>query len=147
MGSGGIAPPFLTSAPDGGEWQASRIGRFTYGERVHGTRWIGGWVGPTAGMDDVEKSKTSCPCRDSNSVRPIRSSSLYLLSYLFVLTVINEGLLCISFPWKRQIDIYCLFFLVWEVQAETLLYRAGNVRKEQERGGVRGLSDDSAGNL
>jgi hypothetical protein len=27
-GSGGIAPPFLTSAVDGGEWSASRPGRF-----------------------------------------------------------------------------------------------------------------------
>jgi hypothetical protein len=28
-GSGGIAPPFLTSALDGDEWSASRPGRFT----------------------------------------------------------------------------------------------------------------------
>jgi hypothetical protein len=27
-GSGRIAPPFLTSALDGGEWSASRHGRF-----------------------------------------------------------------------------------------------------------------------
>jgi hypothetical protein len=34
----------------GGEWSASRLGRFT-----PGTRWIGGWVGPRARLDDVEK--------------------------------------------------------------------------------------------
>jgi hypothetical protein len=34
MGSGGIAPPFLASALDGGEWSASLPGRFTPGERA-----------------------------------------------------------------------------------------------------------------
>jgi hypothetical protein len=43
---------FLTSSLAGGEWSASRTGCFT-----HGTRWIGGWVGPRAGLDDVEKRK------------------------------------------------------------------------------------------
>jgi hypothetical protein len=46
---------FLTSALAGGEWSASRPGRFTAGERIPGTHWIGGWVGPRAGLDDVEK--------------------------------------------------------------------------------------------
>jgi hypothetical protein len=31
-GSGGIAPPFLISALDGGEWSASRPGRFNAGK-------------------------------------------------------------------------------------------------------------------
>jgi hypothetical protein len=35
---------FLTSALAGGEWSASRLGRFTPGERATGTNWIGGWV-------------------------------------------------------------------------------------------------------
>jgi hypothetical protein len=33
MGSGGVTPPFLTSVLDGGEWSASRPGRFTSAER------------------------------------------------------------------------------------------------------------------
>jgi hypothetical protein len=36
----------MTSALDGGEWSASRPGRFTLKERAPGTHWIGGWVGP-----------------------------------------------------------------------------------------------------
>jgi hypothetical protein len=28
---------------------------FTPGEEVPGTHWIGGWVGPGAGMNDVEE--------------------------------------------------------------------------------------------
>jgi hypothetical protein len=43
----------LTSALDGGEWSASRLGRFTPKERAPGTRWIGGWVGPRAILDAV----------------------------------------------------------------------------------------------
>jgi hypothetical protein len=48
---------FLTAALAGGEWSASLPGRFTPGERAPGTHWIGGWVGPRAGLDDVEKRK------------------------------------------------------------------------------------------
>jgi hypothetical protein len=38
---------FLTSAPDGGEWSASRPGRFIPGESASRTHWID-WVGPRA---------------------------------------------------------------------------------------------------
>jgi hypothetical protein len=41
LGNGSIAPPFLNSALDGGEW--SRPGSFNPGERAPGNRWIGGW--------------------------------------------------------------------------------------------------------
>jgi hypothetical protein len=46
---------FLTSALAGGEWSVSRPDRFTPGERAPGIHWIGGWVDPRAGLDDVEK--------------------------------------------------------------------------------------------
>jgi hypothetical protein len=46
---------FLTSALVGGEWSVSRAGRSTPGEIAPGTHWIGGWVDPRAGLDDVEK--------------------------------------------------------------------------------------------
>jgi hypothetical protein len=50
-GSGGVAPPFFTSALDGGELSASRPCRFTPRKRALGTHWRGGWVGPKAGPD------------------------------------------------------------------------------------------------
>jgi hypothetical protein len=50
----GIVPPFLTLALDGGKWSASHPGRFTPGEIAAGSHWIGGWVGPRAGLDAVE---------------------------------------------------------------------------------------------
>jgi hypothetical protein len=53
LGSGGIAPRILISALDGGEWSASHPGSFTRRERAPGTHWIGGWVGPKAGLDTV----------------------------------------------------------------------------------------------
>jgi hypothetical protein len=46
---------FLTSALVGGEWSVLRPCRFTPRERI--THWIGGWVGPRAGLDDVEKRR------------------------------------------------------------------------------------------
>jgi hypothetical protein len=48
---------FLTSALVGGEWSASRPGRFTPEERTSGIHWIGGWVALTAGPADLEKRK------------------------------------------------------------------------------------------
>jgi hypothetical protein len=55
MVSGGIAPPFLISALDGGQWSVSRPGRFTAGQIAPGTHWIGGWMGSRTGLDAVEK--------------------------------------------------------------------------------------------
>jgi hypothetical protein len=80
-GSGGITPPFLTSALEGGEWSASRPCQFTLGERAPGTHWEGDWMGPRTGLDAVEKRKTFCPCRGSNPGRPANSLSLYRLVY------------------------------------------------------------------
>jgi hypothetical protein len=45
----------LTSALVGGEWLASRPGRFTPGERAPGIHCIGDWAGPRVGLDNVEK--------------------------------------------------------------------------------------------
>jgi hypothetical protein len=80
-GSGGIAPQFLTSVLDGGEWSASHPCRFTPGERFPGTHWIGGWVGPRAGLDGTKKRKIFCSCRKSNPDRSPRNPSLYRLIY------------------------------------------------------------------
>jgi hypothetical protein len=51
-------------------------------ERAPSTHWIGNWVGPRAGLDDVERwrGEKSCPDRHSNSRplgRPARNQSLY----------------------------------------------------------------------
>jgi hypothetical protein len=68
---------FLTSALDGGEWLASRPGRFTPRERAPGAHCIGGWVDPRAGPDEVVKRKIPSPYRDSNPDHPARSPALY----------------------------------------------------------------------
>jgi hypothetical protein len=69
---------FLTSALAGGEWSASRSGRFT-----PGAHWIGGWVDPRAGLDDVEKRKfLTLPGLELPRLgRAACSHSLYRLSY------------------------------------------------------------------
>jgi hypothetical protein len=69
---------FLTSALVGGEWLASRPGRFT-----PGTHWVGGWVNPRAGLYDVKKEKflTLSVLELQPLGRPSRSQSLYRLQY------------------------------------------------------------------
>jgi hypothetical protein len=79
-GSGGIAPPFLTSALDGGDWWASRSCRLVPGEIALGTRWIEGGVGYRFGLGTVE-NRNIVHCRESKPGLPTRSPSLYLLSY------------------------------------------------------------------
>jgi len=51
----------FTLALDGGEWSASRPGRFIPKERAPGTHWIGGWVGPRAVLDAMVKRKKPPP--------------------------------------------------------------------------------------
>jgi hypothetical protein len=44
---------FLTSALDGGDWSASRLGRaLPPGKGSPGTHWTGGWVGPRADLEE-----------------------------------------------------------------------------------------------
>jgi hypothetical protein len=72
----------LTSALDGGEWSASRSGRFTPRERAPGIHWIGGWVGPRTILDTVVKRKIPSPRREPNPRTPIVqpvAQSLYRL--------------------------------------------------------------------
>jgi hypothetical protein len=57
---------FQTSALVGGEWSASRPGRFTPVERAPSTQWIRGWLGPRTGLHAADKRKF-WPYQDSNS--------------------------------------------------------------------------------
>jgi hypothetical protein len=66
MGSTDIAPPFLISARNRGEWSGARTGRFAPEEIAPAIHWIGGRVGPRAGLDAVEKRKSSCRYRESD---------------------------------------------------------------------------------
>jgi hypothetical protein len=50
---------------DGGEWSASRPGRFTPREEVPDSHWIRGRVDPRAGLVTVVKRKIPSPCWDS----------------------------------------------------------------------------------
>jgi hypothetical protein len=52
-----IAPPFLTSALDGGEWSASRPYRFNQEDRTTGPHWIEACAGPRAGLDAMKMRK------------------------------------------------------------------------------------------
>jgi hypothetical protein len=74
---------FLTSELDGAEWSASRLCRFTPGERAPDTHWIGGWVDASAGLDDMEKWKFLPPpgLKLRPLGRPARRQSLHRVRY------------------------------------------------------------------
>jgi hypothetical protein len=81
---------FLTTAQDGGEWSASRPGRALPPEKGPGTHWIGGWVGPRAGLDAGARRKILCPCRGSNFDRPARNQILSELPRLLIFVMEHE---------------------------------------------------------
>jgi hypothetical protein len=69
---------YLTSSLAVDEWSASHPCRFTTG-----INWIGSWVCPRAGLDDVEKRKFfTLPGLELRPLgRPARCQSLYRLRY------------------------------------------------------------------
>jgi hypothetical protein len=73
-----------TSELAGGEWSASHLSHFTPGEKVPGTHWIGGWVDPRAGLDNVVKREfLTLPGLELRCLGlPACSQSLYRLRYL-----------------------------------------------------------------
>jgi hypothetical protein len=56
-------------------------GRFAPVERAPGTHWIGGWVDPRDGLDEVEKILDPNRTRTRTLDRPAHSQSLYRLRY------------------------------------------------------------------
>jgi hypothetical protein len=70
---------FLTSALVGESGQLHTPGRFTRRLSASGTIWIRDWVGPRAGLDDVEKRKfLTLPGLELRPLgRPTHSQSLY----------------------------------------------------------------------
>jgi hypothetical protein len=75
----------LTSALDGGEWSASNPGRFILAERAPGTHWIGGWLGPRTGVDNVGKRKFLALPRmqtpKQSKLKNVKASSLRLIEH------------------------------------------------------------------
>jgi hypothetical protein len=89
---------FFTSALVGGEWSASRLCCFIPGERAPCTHWLGGWVDPRAGLEDMKERKFLPPPGLEPRIlgRQARSPSLYRLSY--------PGCECRSRKQKEYID-------------------------------------------
>jgi hypothetical protein len=58
------------------------------GERAPGTHFIAGWVGPRAGLDNVEYRKKSFRCRESSPGHPDHRPSLYRLGYPVLIVVV-----------------------------------------------------------
>jgi prepilin signal peptidase PulO-like enzyme (type II secretory pathway) len=117
----------LTSELDGGEWSASRHGRFTPRERVPGTHWIGGWVGPRAFLNAVVNRKIPSPHR---TLEPRSSSpALYRLSYrgshhywqgeinfsfIRVLQLFRSHLFLLSYIWRFRPIKIGVYSAIWK---------------------------------
>jgi hypothetical protein len=77
---------FSTSALVGGEWSASCPGGFPPPrEEPPDIHWIGGWVGPRTGLDEMERRKFfTLPGLELRPLGPpARSQSLYQGTFFF----------------------------------------------------------------
>jgi hypothetical protein len=101
----------LTSAVDGNEWSASRPGPFTAREIVPGTHWIGGWVGPRAGVDTVVKRKIPSSRWESNPRTPIvqpiaqRYTDWAIMTLNVWIHPVLLSFLLIAIPWNHILKI------------------------------------------
>jgi hypothetical protein len=100
---------FLTSTLVGGEWPASRPGRFASGETTPDAYWIGSWVGPRTGLEDVEKKinykhQSSLLDRILNLFHPLVTSYLIHLSIVLPTPV---HLFSKMFPHQNSVWIHC----------------------------------------
>jgi hypothetical protein len=79
-GREGIAPIFLTSALEGGEWSASRPGRALPPGKKPPVPSVqeAGWAPEPVWTQRIEE-KVSRLCRGTNPGRPVRSQTLYWL--------------------------------------------------------------------
>jgi hypothetical protein len=106
---------FLTSVLGGGEWSASRAGRFTHRERVPSNQWKWGWVGPRGDLDDVRR-ENSWPYRDSNYdpsvIQPLASRytdvaitvseiTIIIVIVILLLLLLLIIIIIITWGWKQ----------------------------------------------
>jgi hypothetical protein len=101
---------YFTSAFAGGELSASRSGHFTPGKEVPGTHWMGRWMDPTAGLDDLEK--WTFLTLSWLELRPLglpaRSQSLYWLQVQIKRSFISR---LNTYAWKVDKFFFFFFFL------------------------------------
>jgi hypothetical protein len=109
---------FLASKLAVGEWSVSRSGRFIQGERAPGTLWIGGWVNPRAGLDDLEKRtfltqsrlELRPPSRYTNYTFPVSPLQIYITTPSF-LKVITEATADSCVSQASHVDAFVLRLL------------------------------------
>jgi hypothetical protein len=99
------------STRHGGAWGERRYSSYSFltpaalcpGEGTPGTHCTGGWVGPRAGLDTEVRGKILCPCRGSNPDHPVRSQTLYWLSYPGSSSIPSLSNFENTYPWNKNI--------------------------------------------
>jgi hypothetical protein len=125
-GSGCIAPSILHIGTRWGEWLASRPGRLTPGGRATATRWIGGWMGPRAGLDVVARRKKfhhylSQELNPGHPAHSLVSSSLILLTSLHRLPRFSVSQ---SHPFHCTRNLFCAgSFLVLFIRVRSSMHK------------------------
>jgi hypothetical protein len=113
----------LNSALDGGEWSASRPGRFTPRERAPGTHWVGGWVGSRAVLDAMVKRKIPSLRQESNQRTPIVQPVVQHYTDWAITAHLERNMYCCMLSPSVCLVIGKLsYFLLHEVMWNTVQY-------------------------
>jgi hypothetical protein len=112
----------LTSALVGGEWSASRHGRFTPGERASCTHWIGGWVDLRAGLGDLEKREflTIPGLKPFKKSLPLRNPAVQQTNSVFSLYSVFRPSFYVRAADTVNVFINICYFIRSLAQTETL---------------------------
>jgi hypothetical protein len=103
MNTYGGVEAFLTSAPDGSDWSASRSVRFTLRERARCIHSIGGWLSPRAGLDAM--TKTKFPDRSSISFCHYTVGANTSDHITFILEPTRIGNMTYKFMQRKQVSM------------------------------------------
>jgi hypothetical protein len=112
---------FLTSALVGLKWSASRSGRLNPGERAPDTHWIGGWMGPRASLNDMEKWKflpLSGLDSDPLVIQPVAShyTDCAILALVYNVNYLANGMQQnASWEENRRSDSKEIFRILWSL--------------------------------
>jgi hypothetical protein len=135
MGEWKYSSTFLDLGTRWNEWSATRPGRFTPGERSHGTHWIWGWVaGPRDGLGAVLPGIESRP----SSPYPVAIATDWIFfiysPFLLFHILCNVGWEIISRLWRgtrKDVQGSCVPGLTEKIQENSqsgILYIVAEIR-------------------
>jgi hypothetical protein len=87
--------------------QRHALAAFYPGERIPGTHWTGGWVGPRAGLDTEATGKILCLCQGSNLDRPVvKFVARHYTDWATLLTIVKAPSSIVYYSFLKSFTLF-----------------------------------------